>query len=81
LSLPSLLLISRAWQPRIFDKFELILLLDLFLAIHPFQDGDGRLSCILTTLLPLGYVYVPYSSLESIIEQNKEKYYLALQRT
>jgi len=55
----------------------------LFLAIHPFQDGNGRLSRILTTLLLLqnGYLYVPYSSLESIIEHNKEKYYLALQRT
>lgn len=55
----------------------------LFLAIHPFQDGNGRLSRILITLLLLqaGYLYVPYSSLESIIEHNKEKYYLALQRT
>jgi Fic family protein len=54
-----------------------------FLAIHPFQDGNGRLSRILTTLLLLraGYGHVPYSSLESIIEQNKEAYYLALRRT
>ncbi|MDD9331000.1 MAG: Fic family protein, partial [Bartonella sp.] len=54
-----------------------------FLAIHPFQDGNGRLSRILTTLLLLqnGYVYVPYSSLESIIENNKESYYLALNQT
>jgi Fic family protein len=55
----------------------------VFLAIHPFQDGNGRLSRALTTLLLLkaGYAYVPYSSLESIIEQNKEGYYLALRRT
>lgn len=55
----------------------------IFLEIHPFQDGNGRLSRILTTLLLLraGYVYVPYSSLESIIEQNKEGYYLALRQT
>lgn len=54
-----------------------------FLAIHPFQDGNGRLSRALTTLLLLrsGYGYVPYSSLESIIEENKEGYYLALRRT
>jgi Fic family protein len=54
-----------------------------FLAIHPFQDGNGRLSRILTTLLLLkaGYVYVPYSSLESVVEANKEGYYLALRRT
>jgi len=53
-----------------------------FLAIHPFQDGNGRLSRILTTLLLLqnGYSYVPYSSLESIIEQNKDNYYLALRK-
>jgi len=55
----------------------------VFLAIHPFQDGNGRLSRILTTLLLLraGYRYVPYSSLESIIEHSKDAYYLSLRRT
>jgi Fic family protein len=55
----------------------------VFLAIHPFQDGNGRLSRVLTTLLLLraGYQYVPFSSMEAIIEQNKEGYYLALRRT
>ena len=55
----------------------------VFLEIHPFQDGNGRLSRILTTLLLLraGYAYVPYSSLESVIEQSKEGYYLALRQT
>lgn len=55
----------------------------VFLEIHPFQDGNGRLSRILTTLLLLqnGYRYVPYSSLESVIEQSKESYYLALRST
>ena len=55
----------------------------VFLEIHPFQDGNGRLSRILTTLLLLqvGYAYVPYSSLESVIEQSKEAYYLALRQT
>ena len=54
-----------------------------FLAIHPFQDGNGRLSRILTALLLLksGYTYVPYSSLEAVVEENKESYYLALRRT
>jgi Fic family protein len=49
----------------------------VFLAIHPFQDR------ILTTLMLLrsGYAYVPYSSLESVIEQSKEGYYLALRQT
>lgn len=55
----------------------------VFLEIHPFQDGNGRLSRVLTTLLLLkaGYSYVPYSSIESIIEQNKQGYYLALRQT
>ena len=55
----------------------------VFLEIHPFQDGNGRLSRVLTTLLLMrfGYVYVPYSSLESVIERNKEGYYLALRQT
>ncbi len=55
----------------------------VFLEIHPFQDGNGRLSRVLTTLLLLqtGYAYVPYSSLESVIEQSKEAYCLALRQT
>ena len=55
----------------------------MFLAIHPFQDGNGRLSRILTTLLLLraGYDYVPYASLERVIEDNKDLYYNALRRT
>jgi Fic family protein len=55
----------------------------VFLEIHPFQDGNGKLSRITTTLLLLrcGYAYVPYSSLESVIEQTKEAYYIALRKT
>src|SRR5665213_3552476 len=55
----------------------------VFLEIHPFQDGNGRLSRVLTTLLLLraGYAYTPYSSLESIVEESKEGYYLALRQT
>lgn len=51
-----------------------------FLAIHPFQDGNGRLSRILTTLMLLkgGYGYVLYSSLERVVEENKDEYYRAL---
>jgi len=54
-----------------------------FLAIHPFQDGNGRLSRILTTLLLLrfGYEYAPYASLESVVEDNKDLYYKALRQT
>lgn len=53
-----------------------------FLAIHPFQDGNGRLSRVLTTLLLLRarYEYVPYSSLERVVEENKDGYYRALRR-
>lgn len=55
----------------------------VFLEIHPFQDGNGRTSRALTTLMLLqaGYAYVPYSSLESVIELNKEAYHLALRQT
>lgn len=51
-----------------------------FLAIHPFQDGNGRLARVLTNLLllRLGYSYMPYSSLERVVEENREQYYRAL---
>jgi len=51
-----------------------------FLAIHPFQDGNGRLARVLTNqlLLRTGYTYVPYSSLERVVEENREQYYRAL---
>lgn len=53
-----------------------------FLAIHPFQDGNGRLSRALTTLLLLraGFEFVPYASLERVIEESKDGYYRALRR-
>ncbi|MDY6937790.1 MAG: Fic family protein [Cyanobacteriota bacterium] len=77
------------WTRNAFEEGQLHPLLIIgifivqFLAIHPFQDGNGRLSRILTTwlLLKSGYTYVPYSSLETIIERNKDSYYLALSRT
>lgn len=51
-----------------------------FLNIHPFEDGNGRLSRILTNLLLLkeGYLYMPYVSHEKLIEDNKQDYYMAL---
>lgn len=54
-----------------------------FLAIHPFKDGNGRISRALTNLLLLraGYSYVPYLSLDEIIEQTKAEYYVALRST
>lgn len=54
-----------------------------FLAIHPFQDGNGRLSRILTNLLLLkeGYLYMPYVSHEKLVEDNKPDYHIALRRS
>ncbi len=54
-----------------------------FLNIHPFQDGNGRLSRILTNLLLLkvGYLYMPYISHEKFIKDNKDAYYIALRRS
>ena len=54
-----------------------------FLKIHPFTDGNGRLSRLLTNLLLLqaGYVYIPYVSHEKLIEDNKPDYYIALRRS
>jgi len=74
------------WTTAAFARRELHPLLAVavfvvrFLAIHPFQDGNGRLSRVLTTLLLLkhGYHYVPYSSLERVVEENKDGYYRAL---
>lgn len=77
------------WTRENLDQSELHPLLVIsvfvvvFLEIHPFQDGNGRLSRILTTLLLLqaGYAYVPYGSLESVVETTKDAYYLALRQT
>jgi Fic family protein len=54
-----------------------------FLNIHPFEDGNGRLSRILTNLLLLkeGYLYMPYISHEKLIEDHKSEYYMALQKS
>lgn len=54
-----------------------------FLKIHPFQDGNGRASRILTNLLLLqaGYLYMPYVSHEKLVEDSKSEYYIALRRS
>ncbi|MDO8604265.1 MAG: Fic family protein [bacterium] len=54
-----------------------------FLNIHPFQDGNGRLSRVLTNLLLLqsGYAYTPYVSHEKLVEDNKAEYYIALRKS
>lgn len=54
-----------------------------FLNIHPFEDGNGRLSRILTNLLflKMGYLYMPYVSHEKLIEDQKPAYYIALRKS
>ena len=54
-----------------------------FLNIHPFEDGNGRLSRILTNLLLLkqGYLYMPYVSHEKLIESHKPEYYMTLRKS
>lgn len=54
-----------------------------FLNIHPFTDGNGRLSRILTNLFLLkeGYAYIPYVSHEKLVEDKKPDYYLALRKS
>jgi Fic family protein len=54
-----------------------------FLKIHPFEDGNGRLSRVLTNILLLrsGYQFVQYVSHEQIIERRKDEYYIALRKS
>lgn len=54
-----------------------------FLKIHPFEDGNGRVSRVLTNLLLLqaGYEYMPYISHEKLVEDNKPEYYLSLRKS
>lgn len=77
------------WTREELEKNELHQLLVIanfifeFLAIHPFEDGNGRLSRALTNLFLLkeNYSYIPYISLEEIIEDHQTEYYLALRVT
>ena len=76
-------LIARMFRQLSEETHPLLVISDFalrFLAIHPFQDGNGRLSRVLTNLMLLqhGYQFVMYSSHERIIEANKEEYYQAL---
>ncbi len=54
-----------------------------FLKIHPFEDGNGRLSRVLTNLLMLraGYTFVHYVSHEQLVEKRKDEYYIALRKS
>jgi len=69
------------------NRFHLLLIIANFivefLKIHPFEDGNGRLSRVLTNLLLLraGYQFVQYVSHEQIVERRKDEYYLALRKS
>ncbi|MGN8760594.1 Fic family protein [Acidaminococcus fermentans] len=73
---------QNSWQENIIDKLLLtpMFILD-FLCIHPFNDGNGRMSRLLTLLLlyRAGYIVGKYISLEMLIEKTKKTYYEALQ--
>ena len=77
------------WTNDAFEKnrFHPLLLISNFivefLKIHPFEDGNGRLSRVLTNLLLLrsGYQFVQYVSHEQIVERRKDEYYLALRKS
>jgi len=68
------------------DSVETLLLIPAFISdfvcIHPFSDGNGRMSRLLTTLLlyRLGYYVGKYISIEKLIEKNKDAYYDALSK-
>lgn len=70
-------------EPTLHPLLRIAVFVVVFLAVHPFQDGNGRLSRVLNNLLLLrsGYSFASYSSLESVVEHNKDAYYLALRRT
>lgn len=70
------------WEANRMDKLILIPIFILdFLCIHPFNDGNGRMSRLLTLLLfyKAGYIVGKYISMEMLIEKTKETYYEALQ--
>lgn len=71
-----------AWEANRIDKLVLIPMFIMdFLCIHPFNDGNGRMSRLLTLLLfyKAGYIVGKYVSMEMLIEKTKETYYEALQ--
>ena len=69
------------------DEYDPLLLIPMFildfLCIHPFNDGNGRMSRLLTLLLfyRAGYIVGKYISIEKLIEKSKETYYEVLQES
>ena len=75
---------NKAWNENKIDKLLLIPMFVLdFLCIHPFDDGNGRMSRLLTLLLlyKAGYIVGKYISIEMLIENTKEEYYSSLQQS
>jgi len=77
------------WTAETFEKSRFHPLLIIanfvveFLKIHPFEDGNGRLSRVLTNLLLLrhGYQFIQYVSHEQLVEKRKDEYYIALRKS
>lgn len=75
---------EKALEEKQIDPLILIPMFVLdFLCIHPFNDGNGRMSRLLTLLLlyRAGYIVGKYISIEKLIEKTKESYYEALQQS
>ena len=76
--------ICAAFDKAVKDEAEPLLAIPAFildfLCIHPFSDGNGRMSRLLTLLLlyRAGYVVGKYISIEKLVEQSKESYYATL---
>ena len=80
-------LACKAYDEAVMQGADPLLLIPMFvldfLCIHPFNDGNGRMSRLLTLLLLYrsGYIVGKYISIEKVIEQSKETYYEALQQS
>lgn len=70
-------------DPNYLDLEVIAAFIVTFLAVHPFRDGNGRMSRLLTDLclIQRGYDFCMYSSQEKVIEDSKEQYYVALRQT
>lgn len=79
--------ICNSLEKSISDRIEQLLVIPVFildfLCIHPFSDGNGRMSRLITLLLlyRMGYIVGKYISIEKLIEQTKETYYEVLLRS
>ena len=75
---------TKAMEKGTIDPLLLIPMFVLdFLCIHPFNDGNGRMSRLLTLLLlyRAGYIVGKYISIERLIEKTKDSYYESLQES